>query len=122
MTCLPSGQFLRAKAPKVIRRTAFVIVAVWQFVALHGASAAEASFIDFPFVVHCELNGVDRAYYLSSIGTDGVAVYVTPENQAGTITIHGTAKPIGGDWSGSCTGKTLEQLKSAGQAFYLQLR
>ena len=88
--------------------------------SLPGSEAAEASFIDFPFMVNCELNGVDRAYYLARIDTDGVALYISPDNKAGTITIEGTAKPIGGDWSGSCSGKTLEELKSAGQAFYLQ--
>lgn len=84
------------------------------------AHAQNGSFEDFPFLVRCELNGVIHAYYLSKIGPDGVAVYITPDNQAGTITIRGKAEPVGGDWSGSCAGKTLEQLRSAGQAYDLQ--
>jgi hypothetical protein len=84
------------------------------------AHADDQSFLDFPFIVHCELNGVNRAFYLSSIGPDGVAVYINPERQVGTITVSGRATPLGGDWSGSCSGKTLEQLRSAGQAYYLQ--
>src|SRR4029079_6392933 len=84
------------------------------------AHAAEGLFLDFPFLVHCELSGVDRASYLSRIDADGVAVYLTPDNQAGTITIKGKAEPVGGDWAGTCSGKTLEQLRSTGQAYYLQ--
>jgi hypothetical protein len=120
MSHVSYGQYRCARVPEVIGTMAFAIVSLSQFVSLYNAEAAEASFVDFPFVVHCELNGTDRAYYLSSLGADGVAVYVTPENQAGTITIEWTAKPVGGDWSGSCAGKTLEQLRSTGQAFYLQ--
>ena len=85
-----------------------------------GAHAQEGSFEDFPFLVRCELGGVIHAYYLSKIGPDGVAVYITPDNQAGTITIRGKAEPVGGEWAGSCAGKTLEQLRSAGQAYDLQ--
>lgn len=84
------------------------------------AYAKEGSFDDFPFLVHCELSGVIHVYYLSKIGPNGVAVYITPDNQAGTITIRGKAEPVGGDWSGSCAGKTLEQLRLAGQAYDLQ--
>jgi len=84
------------------------------------AFADDQSFKDFPYLVHCELNGVQRAFYLSSIGTDGVAVYITPERQVGTITVNGKAERLGGEGSGSCAGKTLEQLRSSGQAYYLQ--
>jgi len=82
--------------------------------------AAEASFTDFPFMVHCENNGIHRAYYLAKVDGDGVAVYISPDNLAGTITLHGTAEPIGGEWAGSCAGKTLQQLRDAGQAFDLR--
>jgi hypothetical protein len=120
MTHMPSRQYLRARALRVIRWAAFTILSLSPVVSLQNAEAAEASFVDFPFLVHCALNGVDRAYYLSRIDTDGVAVYISPDDKAGTITIAGTAKPIGGDWSGSCSGKTLAELRSAGQAYYLQ--
>ena len=120
MTHMPSKLYPRAKALRLIGWAAFASLSLSPFMSLPGAEAAEASFIDFPFMVNCELNGVDRAYYLARIDTDGVALYISPDNKAGTITIEGTAKPIGGAWSGSCSGKTLEELKSAGQAFYLQ--
>ena len=120
MAHAPSQQYRPVRALVVIRRIAFAVLALLPSLSPHSAEAAEAAFLDFPFLVHCELNGVDRAYYLSRMDTDGVAVYISPDNKAGTITIEGPAKPIGGDWSGSCSGKTLEELKSAGQAFYLQ--
>lgn len=85
------------------------------------AHAKDVSFIDFPFLVHCEANGIDRAYYLSKITPDGVAVYISADNLAGTVTINGAAEPaMGSEGPGSCSGKTLEELRSAGQAFYLQ--
>jgi hypothetical protein len=82
--------------------------------------AQEASFVDFPFLVHCNVNGFDRAFYLGRISPDGVALYVSPENQAATITITGKAEPIGVVGSGDCAGKTLEQLRSQGVSFYLR--
>jgi len=100
-------------------RATFALLCLLPAMSPGSAEAAEVSFVDFPFLIHCQLNGVDRAYFLSRLET-GVAVYISPDNKAGTITIEGTAKPIGGDWSGSCSGKTLEELKAAGQAFYLQ--
>lgn len=120
MTHVWFGQGGGTRSLGLSRLLAFSLLSLSPLAGVHSAVAAEPSFIDFPYLVHCELNGVDRAYYLSSIDTQGVAVYVTPENQAGTITIHGKAQAIGGEWSGSCSGKTLEQLKAAGQAFYLQ--
>lgn len=81
------------------------------------AFTAENSVADFPFMVHCENNGVVRAYYLAKVEQEGVAVYISPDNLAGTITLHGPAEPVGGEWAGSCAGKTLQQLRSAGQAF-----
>ena len=117
MAHVATRKYPRVKARRGVGMTVFAILALSQS---SETRADEASFADFPFLVHCQLNGVERAYYLSRIDADGVAVYATPENQAGTITIFGKAKPIGGNWSGSCTGKTLEQLRAAGQAFYLQ--
>ena len=85
------------------------------------ARAKDLSFADFPFLVSCEVSGVVRAFYLSRIGEDGVAVYISPDSSAGTVTINGVAKPaLGGEGPGNCSGKTLQELKSAGQAFYLQ--
>ena len=84
------------------------------------AHAQEGSFDDFPFMVRCEVSGAHHAFYLSKIDPDGVAVYMTPDRRAGTVTIDGKAQPVGGSGPGSCSGKTLEQLRSAGQAYYLQ--
>ena len=122
MAHVATRKYPPVKARRGVGTTVFAILALSQYMTIQSSEtrAAEASFADFPFLVHCQLNGVERAYYLSRIDADGVAVYATPESQAGTITILGKAKPIGGDWSGSCAGKTLEQLRSAGQAFYLQ--
>lgn len=84
------------------------------------AHAAESALAGFPFIVHCENAGVHRAYYLARVDASGVAVYISPDNLAGTITLHGTAEPVGGEWAGSCAGKTLQQLREAGQAFDLR--
>jgi hypothetical protein len=104
------------------RQTSIAALIVFQFLALSSfqARAAESPFVDFPFMVHCVNNGADRAYYLAKIDTDNVAVYISPDNLAGTITLHGTAEPLNGEGTGNCAGKTLEQLRAAGQAFYLQ--
>jgi hypothetical protein len=84
------------------------------------AYAGEGSFRDFPLLVRCEVRGVDYAFYLSVVRPSGVAVYITPARRAGTITLRGKAEPVGGSESGNCSGKTLEQLRSAGQAYDLQ--
>ena len=120
MAHVASWQNARVTARGLVTRTAFAALALSQFAAIPQTLASEVSFADFPFLVNCELNGVLHAYYLSRIGSDGVAVYITPDRQAGTITASGKAEPVGGDWSGSCSGKTLEQLRSAGQAYYFQ--
>lgn len=114
----------RVEAPGVVKRTAFAAIALSQVATFYNfqTHAEEASFDDFPILVHCEVSGVHRAYYLSKIGPDEVAVYVSPDNLAGTITIRGKAEPVAAEGSGSCAGKTLEQLRSTGQAYDLQLR
>lgn len=112
---------IRLKARGLYRGAVFAAIVQSFLAGMYSpeAHAQEGSFKDFPFLVRCELSGVMHAYYLSRIGPDGVAVYITPDNRAGTITIRGKAEPVGGDWSGSCAGKTLEQLRSAGQAYEL---
>ena len=81
--------------------------------------ADEASFADFPYVIYCEYEGIQHAYYFSQFGPDGRAIYLTPDRQAGAITIDGVAERIGGERSGSCVDKTLDDLRSSGQAFDL---
>ena len=79
--------------------------------------------LEFPFLIACEAGGTQHAYYLSRIGRDGVAVYLTPARQVPTITLSGNAKQVGGDVQSTCSGKNLlEQLRSTGQAYYLQPR
>jgi len=101
------------------RQTAFVALIVL-FSSVFGFQVRAASLSDFPFMVHCENSGIDRAFYLAKVGTDGVAVYISPDRLAGTVTIDGPAEPVGGDGSGNCVGKTIKQLKAAGQAFDLR--
>jgi hypothetical protein len=54
---------------------------------------------------------------LASCGEIGPGVHA---GQAGTITIGGKAQQVGGDIRNSCSGKTLEQLRSDGQTYFLQ--
>jgi hypothetical protein len=105
------------------RQPAFVAALTFQFAVMftfQTRAASEPSFSDFPFMVHCKHSGTDRAFYLTKIAPDGAALYISPDRQAGTITIRGPAKPVGGNGSGSCTGKTIQQLREAGQAFDLR--
>ena len=68
--------------------------------AVFQARADVGAFDDFPFLIHCEASGIHHAFYLSKIGPDGVAVYLSPDRLAGTITITGKAQPVGGDGAG----------------------
>src|SRR5688572_16193624 len=71
---------------------------------IHGsqARADDVSFTDFPYVIYCQYEDIQHAYYFSQLGPDGLAIYLTPDRQAGAITIDGAAERIGGDRSGSC--------------------
>lgn len=85
--------------------------------ATHALSDDKVTFKDFPLVIYCEYEGIDHAYYFARLGPDGVAIYLTPDRLAGTITVDGVAKRIGGEQSGTCGNKTIEELRSTGQAF-----
>ena len=88
--------------------------------ACYGTSdASEVSFKDFPYIIYCQYAGIDHAYYFSRLGADGRATYITPDRLAGMITIDGIAQRVGGEQSGTCLNKTLEELRSAGQAYDL---
>ena len=100
--------------------SAFTALALSQFTPFFQAHADNGSFADFPFLVHCEIGGVDHIYYLSKISADGLAIFISPDRQAGTVTVKGKAEAVGGDGSGNCAGKTLAELRSSGQAFDLQ--
>jgi hypothetical protein len=88
------------------------------FAYISPANAQQATFADFPYVIYCEYQGITSAYYFSQL-VDGEAIYLTPDRQVGMITIDGVAQRIGGDRPGSCLGKTLDELRSAQQAFDL---
>jgi hypothetical protein len=84
------------------------------------AYAQHDVFDDFPFVISCENKGTYHAYYLSRVTKDGTATYVASDKIAGTISLDGHAKAVGGPGGGNCAGKTLEQLRAAGQAHDLK--
>lgn len=77
-------------------------------------------FDDFPFAIACEYKNTQHAFYLSRVAHNGTATYVASDKIAGTISIDGTAKAVGGPTGGSCVGKTIEQLRAAGQAHDLK--
>ncbi len=89
---------------------------------LFGAAAsAKSAFDNFPLVITCENKGTEHAYYLSRVTEDGIATFVASDRIAGTITVGGPAKAVGGTQDGgSCVGKTLQELRAAGQAHDLK--
>jgi len=93
--------------------------AIAALAATPTASFAEdrPTFRDFPMVIYCEYEGIGHAYYFARLGLDGVAIYLTPDRLAGTITVDDVAKRIGGEQTGTCGGRTIDDLTSAGQAF-----
>ena len=123
MAHVASWHHIRTKVRGVVGRLIFAVLTLLQLAAISmsAARAVDVSFTDFPFLITCEAAGIHHAFYLVRIGQDGVAIYATLAGQAGTITLDGTPKRVGGSGiTSSCSGKTLEQLRSAGQAFYLQ--
>jgi len=94
------------------------------FVAVAGTMSTTAfskdlSFKDFPYLIYCETQGVDHAFYFARLRADGVAIYLTPDRQAGMITIDGVGRRVGGEQTGSCADKTIDDLRSSGQAYDL---
>ncbi|RUM95761.1 hypothetical protein EET67_21395 [Pseudaminobacter arsenicus] len=79
----------------------------------------DLSFKDFPYLIYCEVQGVDHAFYFSRLDANGVAVYLSPGRQAGIITIDGAARRVGDGQSGTCANKTLDDLRTSGQAYDL---
>lgn len=80
------------------------------------ASAQETDLKSFPLAIICESSGIPHVFYLSKLQKDGVAVYLRPDGVVGMITLTGTATVVGGDEErGSCGGKTLEEIREAGQ-------
>jgi len=103
-----------------MKRVEATLLAVLGLAVAASAGHAEmATFADFPTVVYCENLGVTHAYYFSRLGTDGVAVYLTPDDLAGAVTIDGVAMKVGGEAVGSCADKALDDLRASGQAVFL---
>ncbi len=83
-----------------------------------GPSAAGDTNITHPLVIVCELKGVQHFLYLDRITADGTATYMTPSGQFANIAAGGVVSRGGqAAVEGNCTGKTLEELRAAGQAF-----
>ena len=125
MAQVASWQYVRVKIHGVAGKIAFLVLMLSQILGPPNseAHAVEVSFADFPFLIACEAGGIYQAYYLSRIGKDGVAVYATHSGQAGTLSLTGKAKQVGADiqsTQSTCAGKTLEELRSAGQTYYLK--
>ncbi|MBB3133101.1 hypothetical protein FHS26_000804 [Rhizobium pisi] len=96
---------------------ALTLVPVFQ---LHAVQAEDDPFSQFPLVIHCKYNETYHAFYISRVSHDGVATYVASDRIAGTITLDGKAKAIGGAGGGSCVGKTLVELRASQQAYDLK--
>ncbi|MBB3526617.1 hypothetical protein RJJ37_26500 [Rhizobium redzepovicii] len=94
-----------------------VLAAVFQLPTIH---AEDDPFSQFPLVIHCKYNETYHAFYISRVSRDGVATYVASDRIAGTITLGGQAKAIGGAGGGSCVGKTLVELRASHQAYDLK--
>ncbi|WP_246664880.1 hypothetical protein [Neorhizobium sp. P12A] len=110
-----------ARPTKMMMVMLFASCASQQFSTASGSTAQAAdAFSSFPFVVGCEYKGTFHAYYLSRVTPEGVATYVASEKIAGTITLDGHAKAVGGSTGGSCVGKTLAELRASGQAHDLK--
>ncbi|WP_223217226.1 hypothetical protein [Rhizobium cauense] len=93
-----------------------IAVSCWAAFLPDRAAYAQDPFADFPVVIGCELKGTYHAFYLSRITKDGTATYSASDRIAGTITVDGKAKAVGGLEGGNCGGKTLKELRASGQA------
>ncbi len=82
-----------------------------------GPSAAGDTNITHPFVIVCELKGTQHFLYLHLIGADGTATYMTQSKGVMTVTADGVLSRGGQAVAGSCTGKTLEELRAADHTF-----
>ncbi|EPE98028.1 hypothetical protein [Rhizobium grahamii] len=98
------------------------ILAAAAFCAFLPNQAAQAQdpLADFPLFIGCELKGTYHVFFLSRVTKDGTATYTASDRIAGTITLDGKAKAVGGTEGGDCVGKTLKQLRASGQAHDLK--
>ena len=82
-----------------------------------GHALAQTGSGAFPLIVSCSDAGTDRFFYLSTLRPDGTAVYLSPDNIAATITSSGAASRIQTEGNGTCTDKTVDQLRADGQTY-----
>ncbi|TCL72661.1 hypothetical protein [Rhizobium sp. BK251] len=95
--------------------------ALLQFPTIYSSEAhAQDPFDDFPVVISCEYKEMQHVYYLSRVTPEGMATYVSSDSMAGTISLDGKAKAVGGSNAGTCVGKTLAELRASGQAHDLK--
>ncbi len=82
-----------------------------------GSSRAEAADqnITVPQVIICGWDGVQNFAYLDRIDADGAATYMTPSRKFTTVSKGGVVTQRGQAVLGSCAGKSLEELRAAGQ-------
>ena len=80
-------------------------------------SAAGNADITHPFVIACERDGAWHFAYLDRIAADGTATYMTPSGRVVMAGADGIVSRAGQAVEGACAGKTLEELRAAGQAF-----
>ncbi len=92
--------------------------AIMAFQALSPAPgyAADNALDKFPIVIQCKYKDTDHTFFLARVAGNGLATYVASDRIAGTISLDGHAKAVGGQGGGSCVGKTLEELRASGQA------
>ncbi len=82
-----------------------------------GPSVAGDANITHPLVIACERDGAWHFAYLDRIAADGTATYKTPSGQVVMAGADGVVSRGGQAVEGACAGKTLEELRAAGQAF-----
>jgi hypothetical protein len=85
-----------------------------------GTSAAGEEKIALPQVLICELKGIRYFAYLDRIDAEGAATYMTPSGLFAMVSIDGSVVRGGQAAKGSCAGKTLDELRAAGQTLSFQ--
>lgn len=117
------AQVARRQITKCLTMVVAIVVGAFAPLQIDGAVAVHASddpFEKFPLVISCRYKNTSHAFYLSRVAQDGVATYVASDRIAGTVSLDGHAKAIGGEGGGTCVGKTLQELRASGQAHDLK--
>jgi hypothetical protein len=95
---------------------ALATIAAIPAAGLIAVAAADDPLGNFPIVIQCKNKNTLHAFYLSRVTEDGLATYAASDRIAGTISLDGHAKAVGGQGGGTCVGKTLQELRASGQA------